>query len=96
MTDIATQNHDFGEIDLDHGALVHHQHISDEYLWEFLQPEEYLENIFGLAAINRFLARGGGFRITDMPNPIPRFHDITVWAYHRDERELTWIMLQKR
>lgn len=96
MTDIPHQNFDFGYINLDSGALVWHQHISDEYLWEFMQPEELLENLFGMDAVNDFLARGGGFRVTDVPDPLPRFHNLTVWAYHPDQRQLTWIMLKKR
>lgn len=83
-----------GHIDLDNSVLVWSSHITDEFFWEFLQPEELLENMFGLTVINLFLAKGGGLQIIDIPNPVPRFHDIRVWAYHAEPKMLTWIILQ--
>jgi hypothetical protein len=91
-----TQHHHWGVIEHGIRACVYQARIADEYLWEFLQPEEVLENMFGLTTMNEFLHRGGGFELTDRPDPVPRFHDIHVWAYHPDPRMLTWISLQKK
>ena len=90
-----TQHHHWGVIEHGIRACVYHTRIADEYLWEFLHPEEVLENMFGMTVINDFIHKGGGFELVDSPDPIPRFHDITVWAYHCDPRMLTWISLQK-
>jgi len=90
-----TQHHHWGVIEHGIRICVLEQRVADEYLWEFLQPIEVLENMFGISAINLFLLRGGGFELTDKPDPLPRFHDITVWAYHPDPKMLTWISLQK-
>lgn len=89
-----TQHHHWGIIDHGIRCQLWQQQIADEYLWEFTQPEEVLERMFGLAVINKFLAQGGGFLLTDEPQPVPRFHQITVWAYHPDPRQLTWISLK--
>lgn len=89
-----TQHHHWGAIEHGISAVVYSAEISDEYLWEFLQPEEFLENLFGMDTVNDFIAQGGGFEITDEPNPLPRFHKITVRAFHPDPRQLTWISLK--
>lgn len=90
-----TQHHHWGVIEHGLRTEVFREDISDEYLWEFLQPEELIENLFGLERVNAWLVSGGGFLLTDEPNPLPRFHKITVWAYHTDPRQLTWIQLQR-
>jgi hypothetical protein len=91
-----TQHHHWGIIE--HGIRVEiwNQYVADEFLWEFTSPEDVLAQTFGLTAVNDFLARGGGFELVDRPKPLPRFHDVTLWAYHADPRMLTWISLQKR
>ena len=91
-----TQHHHWGVIEHGCRQCVFEDTISDEYLWEFLTPTEFLENLFELEVIHNFIAQGGGFLITDVPKPLPRFHEITVWAYHPDARHLTWISLQKK
>lgn len=91
-----TQSHHWGVIEHGIRICVYEQRIADEYLWEFLHPEEVLENMFGQTTINEFIHRGGGFELTDRPDPLPRFHDIHVWAYHPDPKMLTWISLQMR
>jgi hypothetical protein len=90
-----TQHHHWGVIEHGIRACVFEQQIANEYLWEFLQPEEVLENMFGITTINLFLFKGGGFELVDQPDPYTQFHQITVWAYHPDPRMLTWISLQK-
>jgi hypothetical protein len=90
-----TQHHHWGVIEHGVRTQVFQDNISDEYLWEFLQPEELLENLFGIATVNQWLSKGGGFELVDEPNPLPRFHKITVWAYHPDPRQLTLIQLQR-
>jgi hypothetical protein len=91
-----TQHHHWGTIDHGIRRLLWQTRIADEFLWEFMQPEEILENMFGLDKVNEWLDKGGGFLVTDRPDPLPRFHDIVVWAYHPDPKMLTWISLQMR
>lgn len=95
MTTNFTQYHHWGVIEHGIKTQIWHQYVSDEYLWEFMTPEEILENTFGLEVIHNFIALGGGFELMDKPDPLPRFHDLTLWAYHPDPRRLTWISLQK-
>lgn len=89
-----TQHHHWGIIDHGIRQQLWQQLVTDEYLWEFMQPEEVLENMFGIEVVNDFLNNGGGFLLTDEPQPVPRFHLLTVWAYHLDSRQLTWISLK--
>jgi len=91
-----TQHHHWGVIEHGLRSLVYEQMVADEYLWEFLHPEEVLENMFGMTVINKFIANGGGFELIDDPKPLPRFHNIQVWVYHPDPRQRTWITLQMR
>jgi hypothetical protein len=91
-----TQHHHWGIIE--HGLYVEiwNQQIADEFLWEFMEPYEVIENTFGSSVVKDFLASGGGFEVIDIPDPVPRFHDITLRAYHTDPKRLTWICLQTR
>lgn len=91
-----TQHHHWGVIEHGIRREMWHQRVADEYLWDFTSPEDVLAATFGLDAVNQFLARGGGFELVDRPDPLPRFHDITLWAYHPDPRQLFWISLQMR
>lgn len=95
MSEYTVHNH-WGIIE--HGIKIEiwNEYLSDEYLWQFVSPEDVLARTFGLEAVNDFLARGGGFELIDKPKPVPRFHDVTLWAYHPDPKMLTWISLQKR
>lgn len=89
-----TQHHHWGITD--HGICrqLWQQIIADEFLWEFLEPDDILQNMFGPEVITDFLSKGGGFLLTDEPRPVPRFHLLTVWAYHWDPRQLTLISLK--
>lgn len=91
-----TQHHHWGVIE--HGLAIEiwQAYLSEEYFWEFTTPEEILHNTFSQEDITDFLARGGGFLLTDKPDPLPRFHYITLWAYHTDPKYLTWISLKKK
>ena len=61
--------------------LIYEAKFSDEYFWEFMTPEQILENMYGLTGLNNLLARDIGFEITDTPDPLPRFHHIQIHAY---------------
>jgi hypothetical protein len=89
-----TQHHHWGVIEHGIKQLVYSAEVADEFLWEFVRPEEVLENMFGLDVVNDWLAKGGGFELVDTAYPLPRFHKVTVWAYHADPRQLTLISLK--
>ena len=91
-----TQHHHWGIVEHGIGMELWTAYLSEEYFWEFTTPEEILHNTFGQEDITDFLARGGGFLLTDKPDPLPRFHYIELWAYHTDPKMLTWISLKKR
>jgi hypothetical protein len=76
--------------------LIDESKFSDEYFWEFMTPEQILENMFGLKVLNDFLAKDIGFEITDTPDPLPRFHHIQVHAYIAQDKLATLIELAKK
>jgi hypothetical protein len=76
--------------------LIYDVKFSDEYFWEFMTPEQILENMFGLTGLNNLLARDIGFEITDTPNPLPRFHHIEVYAYIAQDNLSTLVELAKK
>lgn len=96
MNNNFTQHHHWGIIDHGCRMLMWHQRLSDEFLWEFTQPEDVLEEMFGLDVVNYWLKHQGGFLLTDKPDPVPKFHDIEVWAYHSSPKMLSWISLKLR
>jgi hypothetical protein len=91
-----TQHHHWGTVDHGLRQQVYQQHLADEYLWEFMTPEDLLESLYSLETQHNWIVQGGGFLLTDEPKPIARFHLITVWAYHPDPKRLTWISLQTK
>ena len=90
------QCHKWGHTNHASRQLVFQQHLADEYLWEFMTPEDLLESLYSLETQHNWIVQGGGFLLTDEPKPVARFHLITVWAYHPDAKMLTWISLQTK
>lgn len=88
--------HQIGNTNHSKRILVYEAKFSDEYFWEFMTPEQILENMFGLKVLNDLLARDIGFEITDTPDPLPRFHYIQVHAYIAQDRLATLIELAKK
>jgi hypothetical protein len=88
-----TQHHHWGIIEHGIRQQIFHTEFSDEYLYEFMSVEELLLRVIDENTVNKFLENKGGFLLTDEPNPLPKFHKITVWAYHADPKWLTWIAL---
>lgn len=70
--------------------------FSDEYFWEHAAAEALLKELIGPEVVDKFIQSGGGFWIQDRPNPLPRFHKISITAHHDQESWLTWIQLAKR
>ena len=92
MTDF-TQHHHWGVIEHDIKICLHTNRFTDESFWDFFTEEEILTSIVPIDKVNQFLAEGGGFILTDTPDPLPRFHNIELWALHPDPKWLTWISL---
>lgn len=88
-----TKTHNWGDIWHDQRQVIHHNKFSDEYFWEFATVEDVLFTVIDQEQVNKFLHNGGGFLLRDEPNPVPRFHELTLWAYHRDPKWLTWVNL---
>ena len=84
-----TQHHHWGIIEHGVRLRIHTNQVSDDTFWDFMSVEDILTAVLPQHFINDFLARGGGFLLTDTPNPLPRFHLIELWAYHPDPRQLT-------
>jgi len=88
--------HQVGNIHHSKRKLIYEAKFSDEYFWEFMTPEQILENMFGLSGLNNLLALDIGFEITDTPNPVPRFHHIEVHAYIAQDHLATLVELAKK
>jgi hypothetical protein len=95
LTNFTLKKH-WGCVDHDSRCSIDHSEFSDEYFWEFTKPEDVLATVINNCDLARFLSSGGGIEITDEPNPLPRFHKITVWAYHPNEKWLTWIKVAQK
>lgn len=90
------QKYTWGNTLTNKAVLIRCENLSDEYLWEFLQPEEYLRDLIGSDQFDHWLHTGGGFTLEDEPDPVPRYHRISVWAHHHRERDITWLALNMR
>jgi hypothetical protein len=88
-----TQYHQWGRVDHDHKKIIDTGEFSDKLFWEFTTAESVLFTVINQDRVNQLLRAGGGLVLTDEPNPLPRFHKITVWAYHPEDRWLTWAAL---
>ena len=82
-----------GNVNHSKRILIYEAKFSDEYFWEFMTPEQILENMYGLTGLNNLLARDIGFEITDTPNPVPRFHYIQIHAYVATDNLATLVAL---
>lgn len=90
------QRHKWGNTESNQGILLSCQNVSDEYLWDFLEPQEYIEEMVGKDRFEHWIHTGGGFTLEDDPDPVPRFHKISVWAHHHREKDITWLALNIR
>ena len=88
-----TVDHRYGRCEGVEPELVWQHQYSDEYLWEYINPKEVMDNIIPKNILENFVKRGGGLRLTDTPNPVVRFHNIKLWAYHSDKNEIFMLKL---
>jgi hypothetical protein len=85
-----------GNVNHSKRILIYEAKFSDEYFWEFITPEQILENMYGLTGLNNLLARDIGFEITDTPDPLPRFHYIQIHAHIGQDSLATLLELAKK
>ena len=90
------QIHKWGNTNTNRAILLSVQNIPDEYLWEFINHQDYVENVLGKSTFDSWLSMGGGIVLSDEPDPLPRFHKVSVEAFHTEERWLTWLALHIR
>lgn len=88
-----TVDHRYGRCEGVEPELVWQHQYSDEYLWEYQNPRDLVYNIIPKNIVKNFVDRGGGLRFTDEPNPVVRFHNMKLWAYHSCKDEILLLKL---
>lgn len=81
--------------DMDSDSLcrvVYRVKLSDEYLWEFIEPQEFLERVIDPWYLYQFTHRGGCVHLDDTPiDGHCRFHNIEIIAWHPKSQYLDWL-----
>jgi hypothetical protein len=81
-----------GELDSDsHCRVIFDQKVSDETLWQGIEPQWYVDQVIPRLHQSQFTHRGGCIVLEDIPDPVPQFHYIKITAWHVKEQYLTWL-----
>jgi hypothetical protein len=66
--------------------------ITDEYLWEFLSPKDFLENLISPWYLYQFTHKGGCVYLNELEYDCNLYlHHITVTAWHPKSQYLDWL-----
>ena len=82
-----TQEYTLGFAQPAHSAFLKDLIYDEDTEWDWLEPNEHVEALFGLANVRRFVASGGQFVLRyDRQSDKVR---LRIWARHDSQRWLT-------